>query len=158
MALFRPKPEAPLELPANLRSDMARVIRGAAPKEGRWLARRTLLSYLQERLPPDEVVEAMAACCGLYGWVNGFLLVTDRRVITVLEDHQNNGKISSTALGFTDIRSFSYGRSKTMYAYTAGIDYVDGQLLISVGLDDQHGLMVLDLIDEKVNSYGRHAI
>ena len=45
-----------------------------------------------------------------------------------------------------------------MYAYSAQIDYNDGKLLISVGLDVQHGLMVLNLIDEKLNSYGRHAI
>ena len=158
MGLFRSKPEAPLELPADLRSDMEDVIRAAPPKEAPWLARQTLLSYLQERLPPDEVVEAMAACCGPRGSVNGFLLLTDRRVITALEDHESNRKISSTALAFTDIRHLSYGPSKTMYAYAAGINYNDGKLLILVGLDDQHGLMVLNLIDEKLNSYGRHAI
>jgi hypothetical protein len=132
MGLFRSKlAEAPLELPADLRSDMAAVIRAASPKEGPWLARRTLLNYLQEWLPRDEVVEAMAACCGLYGWVNGFLLLTDRRVITVLEDKQNNGKISATALSFTDIQHLSYGRSKRVIRNSPARAFADLHLIVS---------------------------
>lgn len=160
MGLFSSKsksPEPPVEPPADMRADLAALVRQAPPSEGRYLGVMKSSKYLQAQLPQDEICEAFTLC-GTRGLTHGVLVLTNRRIITVLQDDENNSKITAVALSFKDIRNFFYGPSKTKYCYAPGFDYQDGSLNIYVGEDQRHSLMVLNAIDEKLNSSGRHAI
>lgn len=159
MGLLRSKPEPPVEPPAGLRNDVAERIREAPPKEGRRLVRPDLLNYLQERLPSDEICEAVTVCCAAgYGSPGGILLLTDRRVITLTRDDDNSPKLTAVALTFKEITDLSYGPSKTVNSYAVRLSYPGGSHDIYVGLDDRYSLMVLEAIHEKINSFGQHAI
>jgi hypothetical protein len=109
MSLFSSKPkapEAPVEHPADMRRDLATLVREAPPTEGRYLGVMKSSKYLQAQLPQDEICEAFTLC-GTRGLTHGILVLTNRRVITVLQDDENSSKITAIALSFGEIRKFS---------------------------------------------------
>ncbi len=131
MGLFGKKSSKTPELftlPPDIRPDIRQVFDSAPPDACNGLLREernlVVILELDDRLPNDETVSALTRCVSVIG--EGYMVLTDRRLIFALEPRSGDGPTEMIAIPLGEISQFVFDSG------VAGVAYEGNQLTVGL--------------------------